>query len=159
MPIRYPVEIPGCENKKVELQVAGFITPIKLLVDGEPAQPGNRRNELVVRGKNGKPVSVYVQSSFFDTVPQLRVDGKTIRVVPPLKWYEYIWCGIPLFLVFTGGMLGAITSLIAFISNISIARTKMNPLLRYLVIGLVSAAAWAVYFLIAVILTVMLDGS
>lgn len=156
MATRYPVEIPGCENKKVELQVAGFITPIKLLVDGEAAQPGRRRNELIIRGKNGKPISVYVQNAFFDTVPRLRVDGKTIQVVPALKWYTYIWSGIPLTLVFAGGMLGAILALLGFILNIRIARTSINPIFRFLLIGLTSTAAWAAYFLLATVITVML---
>ena len=99
MPTRYPVNIPGCENKKVEVQIAGFVTPVKIFVNDEPALPGKRRNELVLKGKGGKPVSVYVQSAFFDTIPRLRVAGQTIHIAPPLKWYHYVWSGIPLILV------------------------------------------------------------
>ncbi len=149
MPTRYPVAIPGCENKKVEVQVAGFITPIKIFVDDELARPGKRRNELVLKGKHGKPVSVYIQSAFFDTVPRLRVDGQTIQVAPPLKWYDYLWSGLPLTLVFSGGMVGAILALFGFILNIRLARSSLSPFLRFAAIGGVTILTWAVYFLIA----------
>ena len=153
MPIRYPVNIPGCENKKVEVQVAGFITPIKIFVNDEQARPGKRRNELILKGKNGKPVSVYIQSAFFDTVPRLRVDGKTINVAPPLKWHQYLWSGVPLILVLYGGMLGAILGLIGFIFNIRLSRSGLSPLLRFAAIGGITILAWAVYFVLAAFIT------
>lgn len=156
MPTRYPVNIPGCENKKIEVQVAGFITPIKIFVNDELAQPGKRRNELVLKGKNGKPVSVYIQSAFFDTVPRLRVGGKTIQVAPPLKWYEYVWSGVPLLLVFSGGMLGAILALFGFIFNIRIARSTLSTFLRFAAIGGVTILTWGIYFFLAAFITAAL---
>ncbi|MAT41304.1 MAG: hypothetical protein CL609_03105 [Anaerolineaceae bacterium] len=153
MPTRYPVDIPGCENKKVEVQVAGFITPIKIFVNDEPARPGKKRNELILKGKNGKPVSVYIQSAFFDTVPRLRVDGKTIYVAPPLKWHQYVWAGVPLILVLYGGMLGAILALLGFIFNIRLARSNLSPLLRFAAIGGITILVWAIYFVMAAFIT------
>ena len=153
MPTRYPVNIPGCENKKVEVQVAGFITPIKIFVNGEQSRPGKKRNELIINGKNGKPVSVFVQSAFFDTVPRLRVGGQTINVAPPLKWHQYVWSGVPLILVLYGGMLGAILALIGFIFNIRLARSNLSPLLRFAAIGGVTILVWAIYFVLAAFIT------
>ncbi len=153
MPTRYPVNIPGCENKKVEVQIAGFVTPVKIFVNDEPALPGKRRNELVLKGKGGKPVSVYVQSAFFDTIPRLRVAGQTIHIAPPLKWYQYVWSGIPLILVLYGGMLGAILALIGFIFNVRLSRSNLSPLLRFAAIGGVTILVWAIYFVLAAFIT------
>jgi hypothetical protein len=156
MPTRYPVDIPGCENKKVEIQLAGFITPAKLFVNGEQAQPGKRRNELILNCKNGKPISVFVHSAFFDTVPRLRVDGKTIHVVPPLKWYEYVWSGLPLSLALNGGMLGAFLAILGFILNIRVARSTLSPLLRFAAIGSITMMAWLIYLTLVVLITSVL---
>lgn len=158
MPTRYPVEIPGCENKKVELQVAGFLSPIKLFVDDEPARPGKMRNELVVRGKGGKNISVYVQNAFFDTVPKLRVDGKTIVVTPPLKWYQYVWCGLPLIFILIGGLMGAIAGLFTFILNISIMRSKFKPVFRYILIGLINIVLYFALAIFAEFIRAILGG-
>jgi len=153
MPTRYPVNIPGCENKKVEVQIAGFVTPVKIFVNDEPALPGKRRNELVLKGKGGKPVSVYVQSAFFYFIPRLRVAGQTIHIAPPLKWYQYVWSGIPLILVLYGGMLGAILALIGFIFNVRLSRSNLSPLLRFAAIGGVTILVWAIYFVLAAFIT------
>lgn len=153
MPTRYPVQIPGCENKNVEVQVAGFITPIKILVNGDPAQPGNKRNEVIIKGKNGKPVSVYIQSAYFDTIPKLRVNGQTIQIAPPLFWYQYLWSAIPLILVLFGGMLGAILALFGFIFNVRLFRTNFPPFVRFLLVGLSHIIVWAIYFALAIFIT------
>ena len=85
MPTRYPVSIPGFENQEIELESSGFFSPSKILVDGEKALPGEKNNEVVIQNRYGKKTKIFFQNAFFDTVPRLLVDGKIIKVVPPLK--------------------------------------------------------------------------
>lgn len=158
MPIRYPVKLPGLEDRNIELEPAGIIKPARLLVDGHPAEKGERRNEMVIRRTNGKKVSVYFEPSIFDNLPKLKTGGKTYQVAPPIAWYQYVWCALPLILVFTGGVVGAVLGLIAFLFNIRLMRARIHPGLRYLVTLGISAAAYLVYFLAAMLITVTTGG-
>jgi hypothetical protein len=90
-------------------------------------------------------------------VPQLVVDGKTINLVDPLKWYQWIWGGWPVFLLFIGGALGAVAGMIGFFINAKIFRTEMNEALKYLVTGAVSVFAVVAYLVAAVIVSVLIN--
>ena len=155
MPTRYPVSIPGFENQKIELESSGFFSPSKILVDGEKAPPGEKNNEVVIQNRNGKKSKIFFQNAFFDTVPRLLVDGKIIKVVPPLKWYQYVWSGLTLFLVLFGGALGAIISMIAFLFSIRTMRTNWRTANKYLVILGIHALTMVVYVAISLLITVM----
>ena len=155
MPTRYPVSIPGFENQKIELESSGFFSPSKILVDGEKALPGDKNNEVVIQNRYGKKTKIFFQNAFFDTVPRLLVDGKIIKVVPSLKWYQYVWSGLTLFLVFFGGALGAIISMIAFLLSIRTMRTNWRTANKYLVILGIHAITMVVYVAISLLITVM----
>lgn len=155
MPTRYPVKIPGFETQKIELESSGFFSPSKLLIDGKKAEPGMKKNEVIIQRRNGKKVSVYFQSAFFDTVPRLIVDGKKIIVVPPLKWYQYVLSGLTLFLIFFGGALGAIFSMIAFLMSIRIFRNKLKVIYKYLIVLSIHALTIFIYMALSLLITVM----
>jgi hypothetical protein len=59
-------------------------------------------------------------------VPQLIVDDKVIDIVEPLKWYQWVWVGLPILLVFIGGALGGLIGAIGAIINAKVFRTEMN---------------------------------
>jgi hypothetical protein len=155
MPNRYPVTISGFENQKIELESSGFFSPSKLFVDGKKAEPGNKKNELIIQQRNGRKVSVFFQNAFFDTVPRLMVDGKTIIVVPSLKWYQYVVSGLTLFLVFFGGALGAILGMIAFLMSIRILRSHLKNIQKYCLIFAIHAITMAIYIALSLLITVM----
>jgi len=155
MPTRYPVTISGFENQKIELEASGFFSPSKLLVDGKKAEPGPKKNEVIIQRRNGHKSSVYFQNAFFDTVPRLLVDGKTIIVVPPLKWYQYVASGLTLFLVFFGGALGAILGVTAFLMSIRTLRGNLKNIYKYLVILGIQTLIIFFYIALSLLITVM----
>lgn len=155
MPTRYPVSIPGFENQKIELESSGFFSPSKILVDGVKAQSGDKNNEVVIQNHKGKKTRIFFQNAFFDTVPRLLVDGQIIRVVPTLKWYQYLWSGLTLFLVLFGGALGAIISMIAFLLSIRTMRTNWRMINKYLVVLTIHALTMGVYVALSLLITVM----
>ena len=53
-------------------------------------------------------------------LPQLIVDGQTIHVAEPLKWYVWVWSGLPIMLIFIGGAIGALAGIIGFSINTNI---------------------------------------
>lgn len=154
----YAVNIEGFEGQNIEFNM-GFWSGAKLLVNGDPAPKGEKRGTMTLTRNDGRPVTASWKPQFMGLdVPQLVVDGKTINVAEPLKWYQWGWSALPILLVFMGGFLGALAGFIGFSINANIFRTKMNPVLKYVVTGAVSLVAGMVYFVLGSILYVLING-
>ena len=154
----YPAAIEGFEGQKIEVNVS-FWTGPKLLVNGAPAPKGSKRGEMLLQRNDGRQVVAgwKPQVLGFD-IPQLVVDGNVVELVKPLQWYQWVWGGLPLLLVFTGGALGAAAGIVAFSINARLFRANLNELLKYLATGAVSVAAVIVYFIAALIFTLLIQG-
>ena len=102
----YKLNIEGCEGQNIEVE-ARFWSGPTLLVNGHPAPKGSKRGEMLLRCNDGTQVIARwkPQCMGFD-VPQLVVRDKVIRLVEPLKWYQWLWSGLPIVLVFVGGAVG-----------------------------------------------------
>lgn len=151
----YPVNIEGFEGQSIVVEPPGFVSNAKLLVNGQPAPRGARRGEMLLRRNDGKDVIATWKNSFLD-VPALMVDGKTINVVTPLKWYEWTWNALPVLLVTMGGALGGVIGVLAFSGNLKIFRSSENPVLKYILTGVVSFVAVVVYFILGILLAALL---
>ena len=152
----YEVNIEGFEGQNIEVNVS-FWTGPKLLVNGEPAQKGNKRGELILQRNDGKQVVASWKPQVLGLdVPQLIVDGKITNLVEPLKWYKLVWGGLPALLVFLGGALGAIAGMIGFSINTKIFRTEMNDISKYLASGVISVLSVIAYFIAALIFSMLI---
>lgn len=78
---------------------------------------------------------------------------------PEIKvtWYQHVWLGVPFVLIFVGGALGGACGGGAWAANHAIFQNTRNPVLRYVLTGLVTVAAFAVYFVLAGILYTLLQ--
>ena len=154
----YETRIEGFEGQNIEVQVSFWSGP-KLLVNGEPAPKGSKRGEMLLQRNDGRQVIATwkPQLGGFD-VPQLVVDGKATNLVEPLKWYEMVWSGLPLVLIFLGGAIGGACGAVAFVINSKIFRSESDGLLKYLITGVVSFAAVVVYLIAAVLFRMLLNG-
>lgn len=155
MPVRYPVKIEGFEDQNIQLESSGFFSPPRLLVNGVPAKPGSKKNQVILRKRDGEASNIFFQNAFFDTVPRLLINGKIIQVVPTLAWYQYVYAGLTLFLVFVGGVVGAVLGMVAFILNIRIMRGQLNTLLKYLSILGIHLVTFTAYIVLSLLVTVM----
>ncbi|MEM2568206.1 MAG: hypothetical protein QXH20_07045 [Candidatus Bathyarchaeia archaeon] len=154
----YKVNIPGFEGQDIEVKTSFWSGP-KLLVNGQPAPKGSKRGEMLLQSNDGTQVIAKWKPRFMGLdVPQLIVDDKVINLVEPLKWYQWIWSGLPIVLVFVGGALGAIAGIIGFTINAKVFRTEMNGILKYVVSGAVSILAVVVYFIAAMLFTALIRG-
>jgi hypothetical protein len=155
--VDYPIDnIPGFEGRKIVLRPAGVLTGVKLFVDGEAAKP--KWGKFTLRRNDGTETQAILRSNFVDPIPQLMVDGKVYSAVKPLAWYELVWSGLPILLLFIGGALGAFCGLVAAYTNSRIFRTGLHPVLKYLVTGAVSLVALVVWFILAMLVTAALQG-
>ncbi|MBV6396227.1 MAG: hypothetical protein HFACDABA_01821 [Anaerolineales bacterium] len=129
--MRYPVTLPGFEGQEIVVEPPGFFSGPKLLVNGRPAPKGRGRGELIIRRNDGKDMACAFRHNFLD-VPSLMVDGKPLDLVEPLKWYEWVWNGWPVFLVIIGGAFGAVIGLLAVTFNLRLFRSVRRPALKYI---------------------------
>jgi hypothetical protein len=136
--MRYPVRLEGFEGQTLEIQPGGFFSSPKVFVNHQPAPRGKGR-EVILRRNDGSPVIATLKPRAFGLdVPQLVVEGKTIQVTAPLKWYVWAWIAWPLLLVFVGGALGGIAGALGFTTNARIVRSKMNGSAKFALTAAVS---------------------
>ncbi|MFQ5846202.1 MAG: hypothetical protein ACE5IQ_00855 [Candidatus Methylomirabilales bacterium] len=117
-----------------------------------------KRGTYRVRDAHGKEVTIKIKGNFLDPVPGLEIDGEELRLARPLTWYEYVWMGVPIILVFAGGALGGLIGVSATYSSARIFRSERTPLSKYLISGLISLAAVFVFFILVAILETWLRG-
>lgn len=156
----YPVDIEGFESRQLAIKAAGlFLTPgPKLMIDGQLAPKGPQRGQYLLRRNDGTEVVAQLRSVLlgFDPVPQLIIEDQQISVVEPLRWYEWLWSGLPLLLLLLGGGLGALAGGVAFTVNIRVFHSQMSSFTKYAAAVAVSIAAVVAYFVLAVIFNIVL---
>ncbi len=151
----YAINMDGFEGQKIGVNYS-FWTGAKLLVNGQPAPKGKKRGEMILQRDDGTPVTIKWKPQVLGLdVPQLEAEGKTIRLVEPLKWYQLVWGGWPILMIFFGGALGAIAGFIGFLINTKIFRTQMSGILKYVLAGLVSVLSVVAYFVLAILFTIL----
>ena len=146
--MRYPLSLPELPGRRVELELPGIFSAARILVDGQPAARGAKRRQFLLRGSDGREQIIALKSSL-DPVPQVLWAGRTIRVVEPLTWYQWLWSGIPLILVFLGGALGGALGGVALALNVRILRSDMAAIARYAVTAVLTLGAVGAYLFIA----------
>ncbi len=142
-----PLDLEGFEGQNIEIVPAGFFTPAKLMVDGIPAPKGRHANENRLTRNDGREVFATWKPQLLD-MPKLIVDGVTINIVKPLRWYEWAWCSLPLILVFTAQAFAGLLGIVAFSVNMKIFRSELSTPAKYGLSLLVSFLASIGYYLL-----------
>ena len=146
----YQVEAAGFEGQKIEVQPAGLFSVYKLFVNGEEAQRGKNKVQMILHKNDGTEVIATWQASLWGLdVPTLLIDGQTVHIVEPFKWHEVMWIGLPVLLVFVGGAVGGIAGFTAFAANKKLFRGEFNTIVKYALTGIVSALGIFAYFVVA----------
>ena len=155
--MQYPVPIEGFEGRQVVIETPGIFSRTKLMIDGQPAPKGAKRGQFLLRRNDGTEVTAKLKGIFLDPVPQVVInDGQTVRVVEPLTWYQWVWAGLPILLVFVGGALGGLLGFSATSLSARLYRSEISGLAQYVIVAAISIVAVMTYFIIAVFITSLL---
>lgn len=152
-----PVEHEGFSGRGLTVRLAGLFSGMELLLDGETV--AGKRLKYQVRDSNGNEVEIEIKPHFVDPVPRLIIDGETVQLARPLKWYEYLWMGLPILLIFQGGVIGGVCGFVAAYSNAHVFRSGRGAISRYLLSGLISGLAVVVWLAIATLFYLLFSGS
>ncbi len=153
----FPLSLDGFDGQAIAVQPATFFAGPKLLVNGQPAPKGPKRGTMLLRRNDGTDVVAKWKPMFAGLdLPALVVGDKTIQLVPPLPWYQWVWSALPILLIVIGGALGAITGIIAASINVKVFRTPLPEALKYVVAAVVSGGAVVVYMLAATLFVMLI---
>jgi hypothetical protein len=91
-------------------------------------------------------------SNHIDPIPKVMIGATTIQLARPLDWYEYVWIGLPILMVFHGGFLGAVCGLLAVRKSAELFRGSGAKAKKFLLTGLVSVASVVAYLALSIAL-------
>jgi hypothetical protein len=83
------------------------------------------------------------------SVPRTIAPLKSPAAKPKLAWYEHVWAALPLCLVAVGGAIGGGIGGAAWVVNRAVFQKVRQPVLRYVLTGLISAAAVVAWLVLA----------
>ena len=90
-------------------------------------------------------------------MPKVILGNETIVLARPLVWYEYLWIGLPILLVFVGGFIAGAVGAMATYTSVRIFRSDWSALAKYGITALISAVA-VVAFVIPVLAAQQMIG-
>jgi hypothetical protein len=141
-----PIALPGMEGQRLGLRIDTF-TGAKLILNGQPV--ARQKGVFSLRSNAGSTVTVRFKGRFLDPIPNLIMGGRTIQIMPPLEWYQYLWMSIPMLLLVLGGAIGALCGGLAAGISSRIFRSDRSQGMKYALTGLVSLGAFIGYFVVA----------
>jgi hypothetical protein len=147
--MKYSLQIEGFEGQNIELDPPGFLKGASIFVNGSPV-PKKKQGQFILRRIDGQEVIAKVKPSLFYDAPSVDVNGKIIRVVEPLAWYQYLLSSVPLILI-VGGLLGALIAIGLIMANIKIFRSSLSTSLKYISVCALSFVVPCLYLLFSVV--------
>ena len=156
--MQHYVHAEGFEGRQLIVESSGFFSGPRLMLDGQPASKGPKRGQLLLRRNDGVDVIAQLRGVFVDPIPQVTVDGKTIKIAEPLPWYIWLWSGLPIVLLFIGGALGGGLGAAAMMINGRVFRTDMHGALKFALTGAISLVTTLVFFTLAILLSQAFRG-
>jgi len=142
------------QRQKLLVRTASLFSGPCLLLNGAAVK--RTRGKYIVHDDSGAEVAVRLKANFVDPIPTVIVGDQVVRVAPALTWYEYLWIGIPIILLFVGGALGAGIGIFATYASSRILRSDRTTVLKYVLTGLVSLGAFVVFVVVAVVLKLVI---
>jgi hypothetical protein len=142
-----PFELPELPSCRLAVRTGGIFSDPVLLVDGKPVHAA-KDGTFTVLSEDASPVTVALVTRGLDIIPDVKVDGRTVVLAQPLRWFDYAWCLLPilLFLVALPGALSGVLGAFVTYFNLRLFRTVRSPFAHYFLVAFVSVAVLAVYF-------------
>ncbi|MBP7688077.1 MAG: hypothetical protein KA765_09220 [Thermoflexales bacterium] len=119
-----------------------------------PAPKGPKRGQFLLRRNDGvEVVARFIKGYFLDPIPTVVIDEHPYVVAEPMKWYQWLWVGLPVLLVFSGGALGGLIGGAATGINGRVFRSTQQTVAKYLITGLISIIAIVAFLMSATLFT------
>lgn len=145
------MQIDGFQDQSIELDPPNmFWKRGALFLDGLPV-PKNLRGQFLLQRNDGQKIAVTIRPSVFDDAPSLEVEGRIIRVVPPLPAHQYLLSCLALLWIVVP-VLGLFIGVALVMANIRIFRSRLGRRSKYVlvcVLGIAFPVMWGIAELFA----------
>jgi hypothetical protein len=99
--------LPDYPNDNFEIERSEMTAKMKLTRNGVELEQSNEKGKpFLLIQDNGTIEQLFVKGGFPDFAPFLELNGEKIEIVEKLKWFQYAIGGLPLLLIFVGGLIG-----------------------------------------------------
>jgi hypothetical protein len=146
--MRIEVQHPSFKRQHLFVETASVFSGPKLLLNGAVVK--KEKGRYPVTSDSGAEKLIQMRYNLVDPVPSLKIDGEAVNLVEPLQWYEYAWSGLPILLVFAGGLLGGLVGGVATMANGRLFRSERGSIAKYGLAGLITVSAVAAFFVLAI---------
>lgn len=99
-----------------------------------------------IKDENGRDIDVTIKSKILDPTPVIKIEGRSYPITYDLRWYEFIWLGLPLLLFLLGGLLGIIIGAVTIFINSRYFQSRRRPLEKYSLTGLIMIVGFLGYY-------------
>ena len=90
--------------------------------------------------------------------PKIKIGDEIVELASPLKWYEYVWIGIPIVLVFSGGAIGGLVGVVAAIASGKIFRGNNGSAAKYGLSALITLGSFIAFVVLATVFQLLVDA-
>jgi hypothetical protein len=146
--MRIEVQHPAFKRRHLSVETASVFRTPKLLLNDAVVK--KEKGRYSVTSDSGAEKLIQMRYNLVDPVPKLKIDGEAVNLLEPLQWYEYAWSGLPILLVFAGGMLGGLVGGIATMANGRLFRSERGSIAKYGLAGLITVSAAVIFFVLAI---------
>ena len=152
--MKYAFQLSDYPNSNFEIETSIWTNRSKLWMDDDLLEQSKEKGKpFLIPTTDGNFVKAFSKPSFPEFVPILEINGQKNQVVKKLKLHEYIIGGLPIMLVFMGGLIGGIIGMIGALTNFSIFRKEGSEISKYIkVIGIIAVTYILYSYLIVLFL-------
>ena len=154
--MRLELAHPAFKRQRLAVETAGWFTGPKLLLNGSIA--GKRKGVYTVASDAGNGVPIKLKYNFLDPIPRVTIGDESAELAPSLKWYEYVWIGIPVLLVFVGGAIGGFAGALGACANGRVFRSSYSAPAKYGLSALITAGAFVAYVILATAFQILMGA-
>jgi hypothetical protein len=148
--MRFAIHHPAFKSQRLSVQTALGLGGPKLLLNDEIVK--RQYGTYPMLSDSGSQFLAQMDVNWVDTIPVVKIGGKSISVAKPLRWFEYAWICVPLLLVFVGGMLGLIVGWGSAIFSTRIFRSDRSARTKYVLAAACSLMGVAVFFAVTAVM-------
>jgi len=155
--MRLEVQHPAFKTQRLAVESAGWFTGPRLLVNGSVAK--KQKGRYLVAADSGTETVIQVKYNFLDPIPTIKIGDESVVLAKPLRWYEYLWMGLPVVLIFSGGAIGGFVGAVAAGASGRIFRSDRGFVAKYGFSALITIGAVVAYAVLATIFQLLIGGS
>jgi hypothetical protein len=146
--MRIEVRHPAFKTQRLSIQAASFFTGPKLLLNDVSVKRKSGRYPVV--SDSGQEVLIQMKYNLLDPIPTLKIGDAPIELAKPLRWFEYVWIGVPMLLVIAGGAVGGFVGAGSTIVNGRIFRSDRSVVSKYALASVTAVTSAVVFFAIVI---------